>query len=350
MVTRMVDQNAEYQHFASSDQRPEKTYIGNKKRHHKAKSIIVMKRRVNKLKNEQYKIYLSDYKRHIEILGYSKNGREGKYANLYEFLDWLEGKDVKQIKEVKAIDLKAYFSYLKKRPHRMLGGLLNPKTIAHHMHTIRLFFSFLQQKGEIIIHPMSTLKFNYPKTNPKKRVILTIDEVKELYESCEALYEKVILSLAYGCGLRCGEIANVNTEDVKLKESIIIIQKGKGNKRRVVPMSLGVRNDLMNYSEKERRLFLIDTKQDAFLLNIKGDRMKGYTCRKMLKQIVERTGNRIIIEKNIALHNLRHSIATHLLEQGMKIEQVSSFLGHAHLGTTEIYTRISQKQLKKLIE
>ena len=130
------------------------------------------------------------------------------------------------------MDIKAYYEYLKERPHRVLGGKLSLKTIAHSMQSLRTFFSFLQERGDIIIHPMSTLKFKHPsKRDGAQRVILTQGEIKELYEHCEWLHERVILSLAYGCGLRNGEIARVNIADVKMNDGILIVPKGKGNKR-----------------------------------------------------------------------------------------------------------------------
>lgn len=309
------------------------------------------RKRIIKLKQDQYKKHLSEFKRHIEILGYSKNGQAVKHSNVLELLEWLESGGINNIKSVRPVNVKAYYEYLKERPHRVLGGKLSLKTIAHSMQSLRTFFSFLQERGDIIIHPMSTLKFKHPsKRDGTQRVILTQGEIKELYAHCEWLHERVILSLAYGCGLRNGEIATVNIVDVKINDGILIVPNGKGNKRRVIPMSSGVVDDARNYYENERSQYLNRENEKAFLLNIKGDRMQGYTCRKILSKIIARTENQTIIDKNIALHNLRHSIATHLLERGVNVEQVRNFLGHAHIETTEIYTRVNQEQLKKLIQ
>ena len=90
--------------------------------------------------------------------------------------------------------------------------------------------------------------------------------------------------------------------------------------------------------------------ESAFMLHNRGGRMQRYTYNKYLKIIIKRTENQEIIAKNISIHNLRHSIATHLSEQGVKLEQVRDFLGHSQLETTEIYTRVSRNQLKKLTE
>ncbi len=146
------------------------------------------------------------------------------------------------------------------------------------------------------------------------------------------------------------ELVSVNMEDIKTGDGILIVPKGKGNKRRVIPISTGVKKDIENYIENERDIYLINEAATALLLNIKGDRMRKYTCRKILKKLILRTRNQTIIKKEISIHNLRHSIATHLLEQSVSVEQVRDFLGHNHLETTEIYTRVNQQQLKQLLQ
>jgi len=309
-----------------------------------------MNKRTIKLKTEQYKTLLEDYRKHIDILGYSENGKQIKYSNVAEFLTQLEYQEHTQIEKVLSVDIVHHYNYLKNRPHKKQEGVLSLKTISHHMQSIRVFFAFLQEIGIIINNPMSTLKFNHPQSKPTQRTILTIAEIKELYRTAETLQERVILSLGYGCGLRAMELVSVNMEDIKTGDGILIVPKGKGNKRRVIPISTGVKKDIENYIENERDIYLIDEAARALLLNIKGDRMRKYTCRKILKKLILRTENQDIIKKEISIHNLRHSIATHLLEQGVPIEQVRNFLGHSHLETTEIYTRVNQQQLKQLLQ
>ncbi len=163
--------------------------------------------------------------------------------------------------------------------------------------------------------------------------------------------------MAYGCGLRATELQNCNIEDIKLREKILIVPKGKGNKRRVIPMSNGVVKDLSNYYYNEREALtqgrdykLNASNQNAFMLHSRGGRMMDDTYNKHLKILIERTENETIKEKQITIHCLRHSIATHLLEQGIAVEQVRIFLGHSQLETTQIYTHISKQQLKELIK
>jgi len=292
---------------------------------------------------------LREYNTHVNILGYSDNGSRIKYSNALEFLTWLEVNDIPEIKKVTTAQIKTYYEHLKSRPHKKQGGILSINTISHHMQSLRQLFSMLQSRGEIIKNPMSIIKYSNPQKKISPRIILSIAEIKQLYHASETLQERVILSIAYGCGLRAMELVAVNTNDILLNAGIIIVPKGKGNKRRVIPLSNQVRQDIENYINNERPLYTTDNKEKALLLNIKGVRLRKYTCRKILTKIIERTGNETIKRKKIAIHNLRHSIATHLLEQGVPVEHVRTFLGHSQLETTEIYTRVNQKQLRELI-
>lgn len=308
------------------------------------------KRKQNNLQQEKHKQLLKDYQYHITVLGYSKNGTDIKYGNVLEFLTRLEEQNINSIEEITPAHIKAHYEYLKTRPHYKQEGVLTLSTIQHHMQAIRQLFALLQDKGQLLVNPMSTLNFISPKQKSKQRTVATIAEIKQLYRATETLQERAILSLAYGCGLRCMELAALNKNDILFNDNILIVQNGKGNKRRVVPMTAYIQQDLKNYYEQERPLYIRRESEQALILNIKGERMRKYTYRKIIKQICERTGNSELQQKEIRIHHLRHSIATHLLAQGVSIEQVRDFLGHTHLETTEIYTRVSQKQLKELVE
>lgn len=308
-----------------------------------------MKRRANTLLNEQYIKLLQEYQQHVTFLGHSKNGVDQKYAQALEFFTWLEQHNIQSIKEVTTPQIRAYHEHIRQRPHKKNEGILTLKTVYSHMQGIRGIFALLQAKGEIIKNPMSVIKIQSPEKSKNKRTVLTIEEIKELYQHTETLQERALLSLAYGCGLRSMELVSVRTDDIKLNDNILIVKRGKGNKRRTIPLSPRVKQDLENYYTIERPQYIINTAEETFLLNIKGKPLRKYTGRKILRGIINRTGNETIIQKNISTHNLRHSIATHLLEQGVQLEKVRDFLGHSHLETTEIYTRVSQKQLKTLI-
>jgi integrase/recombinase XerD len=306
--------------------------------------------------NENYQKLAQSFYQYQKRLGYVPNSYKARFNYLNEFLHWLECKGNTDITSVAAPEISQYYNYISSRPSKKDGGALSQKTTHSHMRILRDLFEMLLQDGQIKINPTATLKFYYPQSSEERNTI-TQQEVQQLYEVCNTAQERAILSLAYGCGLRAAELQNCNIEDIKLREKILIVPKGKGNKRRIIPMSNGVVKDLSNYYYNEREALtqgrdykLTTSNQNAFMLHSRGGRMMDDTYNKYLKALIERTENEALKEKQITIHNLRHSIATHLLEQGIPVEQVRIFLGHSQLETTQIYTHINQKQLENLMQ
>jgi len=292
---------------------------------------------------EDYRRQSKDFKEYLLLLGHSSQGAGTKYNYLKEFLQFLEISGIIEIQKITTEDIKTYYQHISERPNKNGAGRLNEKTIVHQQRSVQLFFGMLQAKGHIRNNPVSALApVNI--THSEERCILAPEEIKMLYSASETAKEKVILSLAYGCGLRAGEMTALNIEDIKTREAVLIVQKGKGNKKRIVPMSKSVAEDLSYYFYQERKT--VTNKERAFMLNSKNRRMRGYTFNKILKSIIERIANNTIKEKQVTLHHLRHSIATHLLQQGVSLEQVKIFLGHSQLETTELYTRVNDEQLR----
>lgn len=306
-------------------------------------TIIVIREENQKLSSRYYE--------HQKRLGYSLQSCRGMQLTLEEFMQWTEIKGIADIKFIEPYEIQNYYQYISERPSKGKdGGTLSLKTTWHMMHDISNFYTMLQSNGDIQINPYSTIKITYPK-GYIEREILTQEEITNLYNHCITAKERAILSLGYGCGMRVGEIETMRIEDVKLKDKIMIIPKGKGNKRRVIPMSPGVIKDLSDYYYQEYETLTkgkdYDVKDQAFILHNRGGRMKEYTFNKYLKKIIERAG---INDKTLSMHSLRHSIASHLIEQGVSVDQVRLFLGHSQLETTQTYTHISKQQLKNLIE
>jgi len=296
--------------------------------------------------NAHYQQKADEYKNHLEMLGYNKKSVRNKYLMIIEFLKYLETGGINNLERITEKEIVKYHSYLKTRPNKTYGGILSLKTVASNMWNVKLFFTMLQTNNEIKTNPASLVKYLHPESKTN-RTILTREEIEELYSKTKTREERAILALGYGCGLRASEISQLNTEDVKINRLVVVIKSGKGNKRRVVPMSPGVKRNLNEYYFTQRIYY--KKNEHAFLLNNKERRMKPYTCNNRLKEIISRCSNRIK-EKNISMHNLRHSIATHLLEDGITLEQLRDFLGHSKLESTEIYTRVNQEQIKLLTE
>ncbi len=304
-------------------------------------------------KNHSYREAAEAYRKHLLTLGHSSHGAKTKYHYLLEFFCQMECRGHSQIETIQSAHIVGFYNYLKQRPSKKTGEPLGLKTCYSSMRAIQLFFAQLQSEGSIIKNPASSIKFPYPKGETEhKRQILTQEEIGELYRFTVNYQEKAILSLAYGCGLRVGELVGCNMADIKFRERVLVVPKGKGNKRRVVPLSSGVINDLSDYFFKERNKLTkgrdYKKNEPAFMLHSRGGRMQKGTYNKRLKALIIRTGNEAIEQKQITIHNLRHSIATHLLEQGVPVERVREFLGHSQLETTQVYTHINRKHLKNL--
>lgn len=275
------------------------------------------------------------FKIHLTRLGYQQGSVRMLPSCVAEFLSF----SGKQVCEVSKSDVESYYKYLQERPNKRREGGLSGRSIAHHIYSLKTFFSWLEVSNQLQSNPMSGLQFD--RVEHKQRQILTIAEVKQLYAVTESLRERAILSIFYGCGLRRSEGVQLNLRDVHFRSNLLYVRSGKNGKRRAVPMSEKVKSDLWNYVLNER---FSQAQETAFICGIRGKRLLGNGLISALKKIVKRSE----LAKEVTLHSLRHSIATHLLESGLSLEYVREFLGHKHLETTQIYTRVSKEQLWNL--
>ena len=280
-----------------------------------------------------------DFKQHLQILGHSTNGCQAKYRYLLEFLAKMEQQGISEMNQVQPTHLFDHYQYLITRPNQNQAGTLSVKSAISHLQAIQLFFNWLLDCNLVTTHPASALNLPYP-SPASQRNALTQQQVKKLYSVAQTHQETALLSLAYGCGLRATELQMLNLEEVRLHERIIIVRAGKGNKSRTIPINHKVATGLQNYLDHERGH---TTVSKAYMLNVKGKRMKTYTCNKYLKRVAQRAG----IE-GVTTHLLRHSIATHLIEQGVAVQQVRRFLGHSQLETTQVYTHVSNEALRSM--
>ena len=297
--------------------------------------------------NPAYEVLLKEFTQYLKVSGYSF--AKSTASAVREMLWWMEKENIK-LEEIDREKMQKYYQYLCNRPSQRSPGSLSSSTIDGYLFTLKLFFSYLQKVGIKAINPMSVLQVNHHQKGVKKeRSVLTKSEIKELYRVCKSELEKVLLGMFYGCGLRKSEVGKLNLRDLDISKNgakCLYVRSGKGRKRRVVPLTKNVIIDVKNYLQKERtQRFTYRTKaadKKALLINKIGTRMQGDSLWLMFKTMLLRT----TIKKEISLHHLRHSIATHLLESGMGIEGVRDFLGHEHLESTQIYTRVNLNQLK----
>ena len=303
----------------------------NKKRHSCEKN---MRSKENQIK---------DFRNYLVQLGYSKSSCLMLPTCVQDFLEYNK---IIKIEELSTQHIQAFYEWLQVRPNKHKAGGLSEQYINHHLYALRVFFNWQEQSGQIEYNPMSVLKFKQPKQNPREP--LTEQQIGQLFEVSQSLKETAMLHLFYSCGLRRSEAETLNIQDIHIKQQVLYVRSGKGAKRRAVPMTERVSNDLESYYLNERTTQVKVKDTEAFVLNRHGERMSGSSYNNLLKQLIARTDLPIAIGTEISLHHLRHSIATHLLASGIAIEKVRDFLGHGFLETTQIYAKVHPNQLKEL--
>ncbi len=300
--------------------------------------------------NSRYQTALDKFKSNLISLGYNKGSIGMLPSCVKDFLIQQEQKGIFNFQNIQSSDIKEYYEHLNIRPNLRRKGALSSVMISHYIYSLRVFFAFLEANKHIKTNPISALTF--PRPQSREREVLTVEEIQLLYEASETYIDKALLGIFYGCGLRRTEGVKLDIKDINFRDGLLYVREGKNSKRRVVPMTKRIIEDLKNYLHKERHKYTTQKKrhknQDAFLLNQIGNRMDGDKCNRRLKELVSLTDNSELMNKEISLHCLRHSIATHLLENGMSLEMVKDFLGHSVLESTMIYTRITDKLKKRL--
>jgi site-specific recombinase XerD len=279
---------------------------------------------------------LNDFDSYVKVKNY-KQGKGSMYQNaVAEFLIWLEESGVSKIKDVTSRESVNYLDYLTTRPKRRGSGTLGGESIKFHLFVMGLFMFNLLESKQI---ENGFYIPSYSDSSGKPRNTLTVDEIKMLYKNCESDLERALLSVAYGCGLRRSELVALNTRDIQLSKGMLIVRDGKGSKRREVPMSDMVAGHIKRYIAEERyeKLKGSNQSEDAFFIHDSGKRMNGEYLNDTLKKMTEKTSSYELIKKDITLHCLRHSIASHLMEKNAGIDFIRGFLGHSQINTTYIY-------------
>lgn len=295
------------------------------------------------VKTDKYKKLLQEFDTHIISTKSIQNGNHYT-GHIKEFLSFLERFGIFSIRAVRQLVMQDYFEYLVTRPKHRGTGTLSISSINDHLSTLRMFSKRMQQSGDIskaLVIP-NNLKDDRDEEYAflMTRQILSTDEVKEVFEACEQPLEKALIALCYGCGLRRNVLANLKDAQLNFSKGMVTALKAKGNKTREVPISdffLGV---LKEYSYwRLRVLSSVNSREQRFFMDWRGVPMTGDRLNRWLKKIIHRTGNQEIIDKDITLHCLRHSITAHLLDSGQTYDYVKNFLGHSFVDTSSIYAK-----------
>ncbi len=287
-----------------------------------------MKDLINKY--ETYLIVERKYSAHT-VINYVKD--------VNEFFDYLKGSKLDFLSVGQNIT-RYYLSLLKKKN-------LTPRSIARKMSSLRSFYRFLMIEGKVeanIFNEVVSPKID--KTLPR---FLYYNEIDQLFDSIDTATimgrrDFAILEVLYGTGIRVAELCNLKLSDINFYSNHIRVM-GKGGKERQIPFHDNVRAALLDYMDYSRMDIQTKNKKNIVnevFLNHRGEALTPRGVRVILDNINQKAATTL----NISPHMLRHSFATHLLDNGADLRSVQELLGHVNLSTTQIYTHVSKEQLK----
>jgi integrase/recombinase XerD len=293
--------------------------------------------------NNSYQNIRTDYAVWLNTLGFSGGVVKDYKDRVKDFFEWLQNKSIHQINLVTQSHITNYFEYLQVRKNKRSNKGLSISHLNHNFLAIDKLCEYLHQMGLHTAPTPTNFRLKPDKLQRIKNIQpLTIDEIKTLQANvCNAYSQtdfklreqkqeelKLILALYYGCGLRRNEGYKLTVSDIDFEKKTIFIKQGKNYKDRIIPMNTGVLKALEHYIYNFRNLQKLPHKR--LFISTAG------TLNNSLQHLQQLTN----IEKRITLHILRHSIATHLLQNGMSIESIALFLGHSSLESTQIYTHL----------
>jgi integrase/recombinase XerC len=247
-----------------------------------------------------------------------------------------------EIKKVKDIDYKVIRLYLQE----LYNKRYSKKTISRHISSLRSFFKYLLKENKIKVNPTSLI--TNPKEDKKLPNFLYYPEVEQLLNIPDkntsfGQRDFLILELLYSTGIRVSELVNIKINDINIYNETIKIL-GKGNKERYVLYGEVCKQALEIYLNDGRIKLLNKNNSDYLLLNKNGTSLTDRGIRLIIDKIIQKGA----IKKHISPHVLRHTFATHMLNEGADLKTVQELLGHANLATTQVYTHVSNERLRSV--
>lgn len=261
----------------------------------------------------------------------SKNTALSYRNDLLKFKDFIEKRDL-NLNRLSSEDITSFIIFLKRKNY-------SSTSIVRILSGVRNFYKFLVGMGyvkntEIIIES--------PKVERKLPDVLTEEEIKKILNVGEISRKHIrnlaIIELFYSSGLRVSELCNLKLSDLNLEEGFIRV-KGKGNRERIALLNKEAIEVLKRYLNERKKVF-----DEYLFLNSRGERISRQSVWKIVKKYSKYAG----IDKNVKPHTLRHTFATHLLNEGLDLRVVQELLGHKSIATTEIYTHLNRKKIKEL--
>ena len=297
----------------------------------------------NTLNNSGYILLLQSFKEWLQLLNYSGFSIQPLTNSVRDFLLYQEENNKLVLEQLAATDANEFMLQLQQQTGKRTKKPFSSGHINKQIQALKLFSRYLRETGRsntgFILQRMEERR--------SKPVWLTKEEIQRLYEATEAppsggwgalgIRDKAMLAVFYGCGLRLNEGASIELKDIDATQKILHVRKGKHYKERFVPVADKNLEAIQLYIDYARPQLLQQIRTDRlFIAALKGRPIHKQSLYIRIKTLVKRAE----IKKRVGTHTLRHSIATHLLQSGMKLERIQQFLGHGNLDSTQIYTHL----------
>ncbi|MBP2653130.1 MAG: xerC 2 [Firmicutes bacterium] len=287
---------------------------------------------------------LEDFIRYLRVEKNASQHTINSYrADIERFFEFAKEKGVTEadFAQISPILIRAYLAILKEEDYAR-------RTIARRVAALRSFFRFMCREEIVGENPFSSV--HTPKLDKRLPVFLDLEEVDALLalpdKSALGRRDAAILELLYATGIRVSELAGLTVQDVDLTTGYVLVY-GKGAKERVVPVGRKAVGAIAGYLDSSRprlRAMGVTPPHDILFVNKNG----GPLTDRSVRRIVEKYVNALAITKNVSPHTIRHTFATHLLNNGADLRSVQELLGHVNLSTTQLYTHVTKERIKSV--
>lgn len=270
--------------------------------------------------------------------GYSEHTVSSYIDDIYTLVHFLDNEQFGDLLTVSQRIARFYIATLHEN--------YSPTSIARKISSLRSLYNFLIKDGLIKDNPFSEVEL--PKKEKKLPKFIYPDEISSILDTIELdkpadKRNKLILEFLYGTGVRVSELSNIKLTDIDYSQNLVLIH-GKGSKDRYVPIHDNLLREIQEYIITTRNQFIknnVDNK--SLFLNYRGTTLTPRGVRLIINNVLEKSGETL----KISPHTLRHSFATHLLNAGADLRSVQELLGHEHLSSTQIYTKVTKEKLKE---
>ena len=296
--------------------------------------------------------WINEYVEARRVEGLADNTVKVLHWKLKLLAEWARRRCGEDLRRLTPAKLEAFSAWLmtRRRVERGAnrGRLLSPSYARDATISVRRFLAWLTESGRLLVNPAARVDPPRP-VHILPRGILTRREIGKLLASpnartAEGERDKAILELLYGAGIRGRELYNLDMGDVDLARGVVFVRRGKGAKDRVVPTGSRAADTVSQYLSRARPRLVSSPVESALFVDGWGKRLTGGFINRRMRLYTRRCG----IKRRVTAHAIRHTLATHMLENGADVRTVQEMLGHADIDSTQIYTRVSIPHLREV--